>query len=168
MKTIVESVGCRTNQTLIGVPPLPQCEVCVIVPVKDEAQTLPTTLAALANQTCLNGQPLNSHTYEIIILANNCIDESAAIARQFAKQYPDLALHVAEITLAPDRAYIGYVRKLLMDEAYQRLMSLGKRQGIIASTDGDTQVSATWIAATLHEIAGGVDAVGGRIDYSSK
>ena len=50
-----------------------------------------------------------------------------------------------------------------MDEAYRRLMSLGKRQGIIASTDGDTRVAATWIAATLQEIAGGVDAVGGRI-----
>jgi hypothetical protein len=38
-----------------------------------------------------------------------------------------------------------------------------RSRGIIASTDGDTQVSATWIAATLHEIGSGVDAVGGRI-----
>ena len=79
--TIVESVSARTAQTsLIGVPPLPQCEVSVIVPVKDEAQTLVATLTALANQTDLNGQPLNPLTYEIIVLANNCIDESAAIA----------------------------------------------------------------------------------------
>jgi hypothetical protein len=34
---------------------------------------------------------------------------------------------------------------------------------MIASTDGDTQVAATWIAANMHEIASGVDAVGGRI-----
>jgi hypothetical protein len=70
---------------------------------------------------------------------------------------------VAEITLPPDRAYIGYVRKMLMDEAYLRLMSLGRNRGIIASTDGDTEVSATWIAAILAEIGSGVDAVGGRI-----
>jgi hypothetical protein len=50
-----------------------------------------------------------------------------------------------------------------MDEAYLRLMSLGHSRGIIASTDGDTKVSATWIAAILHEIGSGVDAVGGRI-----
>jgi glycosyltransferase involved in cell wall biosynthesis len=70
-----------------------------------------TTLTALASQTDLNGQPLNLLTYEIIVLANNCSDESAAIARQFAKQHPDLVLHVAEVRLPPDRAYIGYVRK---------------------------------------------------------
>jgi hypothetical protein len=50
-----------------------------------------------------------------------------------------------------------------MDTAYRRLMSLGKPQGIIASTDGDTQVAPTWIAATRYEIAGGADAVGGGI-----
>jgi hypothetical protein len=55
-----------------------------------------------------------------------------------------------------------------MDEAYHRLASLGlaglgAKQGIIASTDGDTQVSSRWIAATLLEISRGVDAVGGRI-----
>jgi glycosyltransferase involved in cell wall biosynthesis len=162
--TIVESISARTAQTaLIGVPPLPQCEVSVIVPVKDEAQTLVATLTALANQTDLNGQRLNPLTYEIIVLANNCIDESAAIARQFAKQHPDLVLHVAEVTLPPDRAYVGYVRKMLMDEAYLRLMSLGRSRGIIASTDGDTKVSATWVAAISHEIGSGVDAVGGRI-----
>jgi Glycosyl transferase family 2 len=161
---ILESVGARTAQaSLISVPPLPQCEVSVIVPAKDEAQTIVATLTALANQTDLHGQPLNSRTYEVIVLANNCSDESATIARQFAQQHPDLVLHIAEVTLPPDRAYIGYVRKMLMDEAYLRLMSLGRSRGIIASTDGDTQVSATWIAAILDEIGSGVDAVGGRI-----
>ena len=164
MKTSVEPVVARTAQTaLIGVPPLPQCEVSVIVPAKDEAETITATLTALANQTDLNGQPLNPLTYEIILLANNCSDQSGTIARQFAKQHPDLVLHVAEITLPRDRAYIGHVRKMLMDEAYLRLMSLGRSRGIIASTDGDTIVSATWIAAILHEIGSGVDAVGGRI-----
>ncbi len=164
MSTIVELAGARTAQkSLIDVPPLPQCEVSVIVPAKDESQMLPATLTALTNQTDLNGKPLNPLTYEIIVLANNCIDNSAAIARQFAQQHPDLVLHVAEVTLPLDRAYIGYVRKMLMDEAYLRLMSVGRSRGIIASTDGDTQVSATWIAAISHEIHSGVDAVGGRI-----
>jgi Glycosyl transferase family 2 len=164
MKTIVEPIITRTAQSaLINIPPLPQCEVSVIIPVKDEAQTISATLTALAHQTDLNGQPLNPLTYEIIVLANNCIDDSAEIARQFTKQHPDLVLHVAEIMLPPDRAYIGYVRKMLMDQAYLRLMNLGHSRGIIASTDSDTVVSATWIAAILAEIGSGVDAVGGRI-----
>jgi glycosyltransferase involved in cell wall biosynthesis len=153
--------GCQ--KSLISTPPLKQCEICVVVPVRDEAPTLRETLAALSTQTCLAGQPLNPSRYEIIILANNCSDESATITREFAQQHPQLALHLAEITLPPELAYIGYVRQLLMDEAYQRLTSLGKKRGIIASTDGDTKVAATWIAATLHEMASGVDAVGGRI-----
>jgi hypothetical protein len=161
---ILESVRARTAEAaLISIPPLPQCQVSVIIPAKDEAQTIVATLTALANQTCLNGKPLNQLTYEIIVLANNCSDESAAIARQFAQQHPELVLHIAEVTLPPDLAYIGHVRKILMDEAYLRLMSLGHSRGIIASTDGDTQVSATWIAAISAEIDSGVDAVGGRI-----
>jgi glycosyltransferase involved in cell wall biosynthesis len=161
---IFEPISTKTAQsTLIGVPPLPQCKAIVIIPAKDEAQTIATTLTALANQTDLHGQPLNPLTYEIIVLANNCLDRSAAIARQFAQQHPDLVLHVAEVTLPPDLAYIGHVRKMLMDEAYLRLMRLGHSRGIIASTDGDTVVSATWIAAILAEIGSGVDAVGGRI-----
>jgi Glycosyl transferase family 2 len=161
---ILESVRARTAEAaLISIPLLPQCQVSIIIPAKDEAQTIVATLTALANQTDLNGQPLNPRTYEIIVLANNCSDRSAEIARQFAQQHPDLVLHIAEVTLPPDLAYIGHVRKMLMDEAYLRLMSLGYSRGIIASTDGDTQVSATWIAAISAEIGSGVDAVGGRI-----
>ncbi|WP_373540576.1 glycosyltransferase family 2 protein [Chamaesiphon sp.] len=161
---IIQSVGERNLvKPLISTPPIAQCEISVIIPVKDEAHHLIATLAALARQTCLAGQPLCPRQYEVIVLANNCTDNSAAIARQFAREHPHLAIHVAEMTLPPERAYIGYVRKLLMDEAYHRLMGLGRQRGIIASTDGDTQVAPTWIAATRAEIATGADAVGGRI-----
>lgn len=72
-------------------------------------------------------------------------------------------MHVVELTLPPTEAYIGRVRQILMDEAYYRLAYLGRRQGIIASTDGDWQVTPTWIAANAAEITAGADAVGGRI-----
>jgi glycosyltransferase involved in cell wall biosynthesis len=161
---MIQSIGIRDlTPALISNPPLKSCEVCVIIPVKDEAQMLGRTLKALSMQTSLEGKPLNPLLYEVIVLANNCSDRSAAIAHQFAEQHPFLAIHVAEITLPPEQAYIGYVRKLLMDEAYSRLMNSGRRRGIIASTDGDTTVSPTWIAATLAEMAKGADAVGGRI-----
>lgn len=150
-------------QPLVSIPPLPQCEVCVIVPVQNEAAVLERTLKALAYQVNLDGRPMPSKRYEVILLANNCSDASAAIARRFAQQQPDLVLHIVEQMLPASQAYIGWVRKRLMDEAHSRLMRLGRRQGVIASTDGDTCVSPTWIAATLHEIQAGADAVGGRI-----
>lgn len=150
-------------QTLVQIPPSVHCEVCVIVPVRNEAQTLAATLTALIHQVDLEGQLLDPRRYEIILLANNCSDDSAAIARSFAGQHPDIALHVVEKTLPAAEAYIGRVRQILMDEAYHRLCSLGRTRGVIASTDGDSQVSPTWIAANLYEITYGADAVGGRI-----
>lgn len=148
---------------LVHRPPLISCEICVIVPVRDEAEDIEATLLALTNQVDLYGLALDKNRYEIIVLANNCTDNSAQIARNWAKKQPDLMLHVVEMTIESDRAYIGWVRKLLMDEAYRRFKAIGHNRGIIASTDGDTKVSPTWIAAILQEINSGVDAVGGRI-----
>lgn len=164
---LASNVPQKTPQPLVLIPPLPQCEVCVIVPVRNEAQTLEATLSALTYQIDLEGNRLDWKGYEVILLANNCSDNSAEIARKYARRHPELVLHVVDVTLPPAEAYIGRVRQILMDEAYRRLMCLGRKQGIIASTDGDSQVTPTWIAANTAEIAAGADAVGGRI-YTTK
>ncbi|MBW4521919.1 MAG: glycosyltransferase [Scytolyngbya sp. HA4215-MV1] len=153
----------RSNKPLVQVPPLPQCEVCVIVPVRNEAETLEQTLTALASQVELDEQRFHPDRYEVILFANNCSDDSAAIGLEFARTHPHLVLHVVAQTLPASEAYIGRVRQLLMDEAYRRFLYLKRPRGIIASTDGDSQVSATWIAAIRYEIKQGADAVGGRI-----
>ncbi|MBC8123172.1 MAG: glycosyltransferase family 2 protein [Gemmatimonadaceae bacterium] len=135
----------------------------MIIPVRDEAKYLTATLEALAYQTHCSGQPFDRACYEIIVLANNCRDDSAEVVRRFASRHPTLALHVVEMTLGSNEAYVGRVRQLLMDEGYHRLASLGRGRAVIASTDGDTRVAPTWIARILDEIAHGADAVGGRI-----
>lgn len=151
-----------SSDSLVETPPLPQCKVCVVVPVRNEAKMLEGTLSALAHQVDAAGRSLDPTSYEIIVLANNCEDDSAAIARQFARQH-SIVLHVVERSLPASDAHIGWVRKALMDEAYHRLCSIEQRQGIIASTDGDTRVAPNWIAAIAAEIDRGADAVGGRI-----
>jgi len=143
-------------------PPRPNLHVSVIIPAKDEAEGLPATLAALAHQTDLTGQPLPAGYYEVLVLANNCTDATAEVVRQQARRWPHLVLSVAEITLPAAQAHVGCARRLLMDEACVRL-DLAAGIGIIASTDADTRVAPTWIAATLAEISAGADAVGGRI-----
>ncbi|MBW4666061.1 MAG: hypothetical protein KME60_01115 [Cyanomargarita calcarea GSE-NOS-MK-12-04C] len=40
----------NTSSSLVQTPPSKHCELCVIVPVRNEAQTLVQTLAALAHQ----------------------------------------------------------------------------------------------------------------------
>lgn len=148
---------------LIGADPLPQCEICVIVPVRNEAEHLEAALTALMNQIDLQGQRLDPNRYEVVLLINNSTDHSVLIAQQFAAQQPQFVMHVVERMLPPEEAYIGRVRQLLMDEAYRRLRLLERQRGVIASTDGDSCVGSTWIAAILHEIEKGADAVGGKI-----
>ena len=151
------------GRRLIEAPIAPECRACVVIPVRDEAANLGATLRALADQVGLDGRPLPRSFFEVVVLANNCRDESAELARRFADAEPGLALHVAEVEIVGERAHVGTARRLLMDEACCRLASIGRGRGVIASTDGDTRVGPAWLAATLAEVAAGADAVGGDI-----
>ncbi|WP_169513212.1 glycosyltransferase [Hymenobacter aerophilus] len=144
-------------------PPAPALRAVVIVPAKDEAASLPATLAALAAQTDEHNRPLPPGCFEVLVLANNCTDRTAAAVRDFAAAHPALALHVAELTLPPTEAHVGRARRLLMDEAARRLELAGRPNAAIISTDADTRVAPDWLAATLRELARGADAVAGRI-----
>ena len=119
----------QPTPVLIATPPLSQTQISVIVPVRNEADTLPKTLLALANQVDFEDNPLDFKRYEVLVFANNCTDDSAAIARRFAQQHPQLQLHVVEQTLPEAEAHIGRVRQMLMDEAYRRLKLLGPQAG---------------------------------------
>jgi glycosyltransferase involved in cell wall biosynthesis len=64
----------------------------VIFPAKDEAANLPATQAALAAQTNAQGQSLAANSYEVIVLANNCQDATAAVVRNQARRFPELSI----------------------------------------------------------------------------
>ncbi len=149
--------------TLSFPPPSARLLLSVVIPVRNEAERLPQTLAALAHQVDALKDVLDPDTYEVLVLANNCTDETVEVACAFGKHYPHFALHVAEIALPLPLAHVGTARRLLMDEACRRLLSCGQGRGVIASTDGDTRVASDWVHQMLHEIAAGADAVGGRI-----
>ncbi|WP_426490278.1 glycosyltransferase [Hymenobacter sp. 102] len=144
-------------------PPAPQLFASVIIPAKDEAATILAALAALAAQVDEQGHPLPPDNFEVLVLANNCQDATAQLAREFGARHPQLALHVAETTLPKTEAHVGRARQLLMDEACRRLEQAGQPTCFIASTDADTQVAPTWLTATKTALAAGADAVGGRI-----
>ncbi|MGC1309083.1 MAG: glycosyltransferase [Phormidesmis sp.] len=158
--------GSLNNKDIIPLipgSPHKDCRVCVIVPVCNEARNLPKTIRALAGQVDGSGQAVDPNCYEVLIFANNCRDDSAAIARSLGKTYPKLNLIVVEATLYRPIAHVGAARRLIMNEAYRRLAAIGLNRRIIASTDGDTEVFPNWISALINEFDKGVEAVGGRI-----
>ena len=138
-------------------------KLCVVVPVKDEEHEILNTLHALYNQVDSSGNKLNKDIYEVLLLINNSKDRSYQIALNYRNTHTDFNLFIEDINLAPPVAHIGKARRLLMDEAYRRFMSNQKPDGIIVSTDGDSQVDAKWVWHILMAMSKGVDAVGGRI-----
>lgn len=140
-------------------PLSPSVRMCVTIPAKNEADYILPTLDALRRQIDDRGRPVDPGHYAVVVLANNCSDDTAGIARTYAAQHPTFQLHVVELTLPPDVACVGIARKLMMDAAARQLPA----SGIVAMTDADTLVDSRWVAATLRAFARGARAVGGRI-----
>ncbi len=142
---------------------LPACLVSVVVPVRDESLYLEKSLTALAAQIDFSGKTLENSRYEILVLTNNCSDNSFRIARRFQFENESVNLHIADLNTSRNDANSGFVRRLLMQTAYERLLGNDRNGGVILTTDGDSQVANNWIAANISEIKNGADAVGGRI-----
>lgn len=141
----------------------PALRICVILPVRDEEDNILKALEALRLQTDADGNLFAYSNYEVLMLANNCTDQSVSIARNYQIRFPDFNLHIENIILPAATAHIGTVRRMLMDAAYDRFSMINRPDGVIASTDSDSQVHASWLYQTLSEIEKGNDVVGGRI-----
>jgi Glycosyl transferase family 2 len=160
---IIYSPKINFGEPLIDRSPLVTCEVCIVVPARDESVRIEKCLSALGRQLDPDGRPIDPAKYEVLVLANNCHDDTAARARAFAGRHPHLILHVVEIDFPPERSFVGCARKLLMDEGCRRLFLLGRPDGVIVSTDADSFVDPGWIAGIMGEVNAGADAVAGRI-----
>ena len=131
---------------------------CVIVlPARNESLLINRALQALARQQDPPG------VYEVIVLANNCSDDTADRARAFATGCDTCSIHVIEVSWPAELANVGRARRALMDQAAFRLGIVDADDGLIVSTDADTRVTSDWLAAIHSAIDAGADAVGGRI-----
>ncbi|MFP3591503.1 glycosyltransferase [Chryseobacterium sp. SIMBA_038] len=142
---------------------LPSVKFSIFIPVKDEEAYIFKTLTAFSRQVDLFGKSLDSKQFEILILANNCSDQSVALIKQFQNNHPELNIYLEEVILSAKQANIGYVRRKLMECAYTRLHKNGG--GIIMTTDGDTTVAPDWISQTYREINNGAEVVGVEYYY---
>jgi Glycosyltransferase like family 2 len=143
---------------------LPQSRLSVVaVPAHKEASCIAECLAALALQRDETGAPIAQGCFEILIYANNCSDETASIARQSSLSIPH-PVRVVEEDMPVGQLNAGCARKRAMDLAAIRLAEVAPVNGLILTTDADSRVAPTWLAATLHEFDKGVDCVAGYID----
>jgi Glycosyl transferase family 2 len=139
-------------------------KVIVIIPVRNEAEGIVRCLNALCNQRNPLGERIPLHHYEVLVLANNCTDNTKDLVELYQRQHPAFRLQFASIFLPAEEAHVGTARRLLMDAAAARFKKWGHANGIIASTDGDTVVDQHWLYHTIDAIKNGCDAVGGRIE----
>ncbi len=145
-------------------PPDIALRAIVAIPVRNEAQLIWRCLSSMAIQTDLAGQPLDASVYEVLLVLNNCTDDTAAAISAFETEVPSLRLLIASVDLPPPQAHVGTARRLAMDAACRRLAGRGHRATAILTTDADTEVAPDWIAANLAEIEAGADAVAGQLD----
>jgi Glycosyl transferase family 2 len=139
----------------------------VAIPVKDEEERLPTCLRALARQRDCLGRAFPPMLIRVVVFANNCTDHSASLARKIGAGL-SLGLRVVEARLPPTTAHAGAARRAAMDLAEAWLVEAGEKDGVILTTDADSQVAPNWIAENLAAFAAGAEAVLGRIDLDEE
>ena len=132
--------------------------VAVVIPARDEADRIMTCLQRLIDLKV--DQRVEALT--LLVLANNCRDDTAARAREVAN-HSAMPIVVETATLEPARANAGWARRLAFDAG---LRFLHDPQDLLLCTDADTLVAKDWLARTLDHVDAGFDAVAGfcRLD----
>lgn len=134
----------------------PLLRAVIAIPARDEAARLPACLAGLARQQHLDG-------VAVLVLANNCHDDTAAVARALAPALP-FRLEVREASLPAALSHAGGARRAAMEAAADLLAAeADPRHAALLSTDADGRAEPGWLAANLAALAAGADAVAGAI-----
>lgn len=147
---------------LIAPAPSPDLSLCVVIPARDEGESLVLSLESLRD--CHLPE---SSAVEVIVVINTAETdppeavaanrESAAFARDRIEQWgsmESLAFHVLECHDLPRRhAGVGLARKIGMDEACRRLETVGRPDGVIACFDADSACDPDYLAGIVEHFA---------------
>lgn len=129
--------------------------VAIAIPARDEAGSIGGCLAAIEVAAARAAPWLASLT--VVVSANNCSDDTAAVAAAFPAARITLQVH--SVHLDPAEAHAGGARRAALECAARLLPA----DGILATTDADSTVAHDWLEALLGEFAQGADAVAGAI-----
>jgi cellulose synthase/poly-beta-1,6-N-acetylglucosamine synthase-like glycosyltransferase len=134
----------------------PQCVVAI--PAKNEADRLRACLAALEQQKDALERNLSPASLGVLVLANDCEDDTAALARHLLAG-SRFEWRVIETSLPRPRAHAGGARREAMNMADAWLRENGEDTGVILTTDADSRVAPDWVTRNMLAFAGGADAV---------
>ena len=123
--------------------------IVVAIPVKNEVERIDSCLLALGRQTVV--------PFAVLLLLNNCTDQTDAAARVLAVSLP-YRLHIKCHTFPSPVANAGYARRLVMQHAAE----LAGAGGTLLTTDADAVVAHDWIERNLMALSAGADLVCGR------
>jgi glycosyltransferase involved in cell wall biosynthesis len=141
------------------------CRLSIAIPAKNERAKIVRALRAFTEQRNHDGSLLDPKTFEVLILANDCNDDTEGVSLAYAAQRCEYAFHVVSGNLPPNTAHVGTARRIALDLAFERQRSIRGAAGIIATTDADSVVDQYWIASTLAELTR-ADAVAGYVEIS--
>lgn len=155
------------RQLITGQFAVPSVRAVVAIPVKNEAERLEACLAALARQRHCGTPAGEPHKFGVLLLLNNCSDDSAAIAARLRPRLP-YPLQMSTVTLPGHLSSAGYGRRLAMDAAAAWLSATTSEDGLIdecflLTTDADSRVAADWVDRHFRHFQNGVDAVAGLV-----
>ncbi|HEY1507685.1 MAG TPA: glucosyl-3-phosphoglycerate synthase [Solirubrobacteraceae bacterium] len=125
----------------------------VVIPARDEERTIAACLEALAAQTVPAG------SFETVIVLDGCVDETERVAVEAADR---LGLRL-RLLIGPGTG-AGPARRTGMDTAAQRLLEVGRDDGLIACTDADSQPAPDWLARQLDHLRHGERVIAGLIE----
>jgi glucosyl-3-phosphoglycerate synthase len=124
----------------------------IAIPARDEEALIGRCLRAIAAQ-----RGVARDAYSVVLVLDGCTDATRERALQAAG---DLRLHVVE---SPALG-VGAARRLGMEIACERLLAAGAPDGLVVTTDADSEVEPGWLAELLEAAAGGARAIGGDVE----
>ena len=142
-----------------------RCRLSIAIPAKNERASITQALNAFVDQRNLDGTRLDPRSFEVIVLANDCDDDTESVARAFAALHSAYEIRVVSRRLPRNAAHVGSARRMALDLAVERQCLAHGDAGIVGTTDADSIVDRFWVARTLTELAN-VDAVAGCVEIS--
>lgn len=116
--------------------------ITVVIPVRNEATTLPHLLLDLAEQINGEGEPLG---FEVLVVDDASTDDTLARASNFQ---PSANLRLRVLLLEVPLGFVGSHKKLALQQAINTTQS-----ALIVTTDGDCRVGPQWLLTIQHYFA---------------